>query len=478
MDGVQGFNHSSAAPSDGIWGLKQNWKFDLLAGFSVFLIALPLSIGISVASGAPPTAGLIAAIVGGILGSLLGGSFLTINGPAAGLISVVIVSVQLLGAGDLASGFRRTLAAIVFAGLLQCLLAIARAATLALMFPSSVIHGMLAAIGVIIIAKQGHVLLGVAPHAKSVFGSLAEIPHSFLNLNPEVAFIGISGLLFLFVLSRAKHPLLRRCPPALVVAVTGTLLGLLFDLDHQHTVKFFKWSFAVGPSFLLNIPTHVKDAIIFPDFSLIAQPLFWQMVITIFFVSSIESILSAVAVEKQDPYRRPTELNRELLSKGICNVASSSIGGLPMIAEIVRSTANVGYGAKTRWSNFFHGVFILAFLILLPGLLHEIPLAALAAILCSVGYRLASPNHFVHAYEKGLDHFLTFLTTFGDIGHRSFGWRGSGSRVGAVGCLFGMVSAQWKFSGFRRRVVFWKGWLNFAFTRPSRSLIFCACDDG
>ncbi|MGZ8227504.1 MAG: SulP family inorganic anion transporter, partial [Methylococcaceae bacterium] len=198
MSGV----NSAALPKTGLAGLKENWRSDLLSGFLVFLIALPLCLGISMASGFPPSAGIITAIIGGILVSRMSGSFVTINGPAAGLIVVVLGAVQSLGEGDAMAGYRYTLAAIVVASAFQILMGFFKSGRLSSFFPASVVHGMLAAIGIIIMAKQIHVVLGTAPEkGSSLFSTIAQIPHSMVNLNPEIAIIGLSGLAILIVWS-------------------------------------------------------------------------------------------------------------------------------------------------------------------------------------------------------------------------------------------------------------------------------------
>lgn len=409
---------TTLAPKTGIPGLLENWRSDLLSGFLVFLIALPLCLGIAMASGFPPMSGIISAIIGGVLVSRISGSHVTINGPAAGLIVVIVDAVQSLGQGDAMAGYRYTLAAIVVASLLQILLGIFKAGKLSAFFPSSVVHGMLAAIGIIIMAKQFHTLLGVKPEAKSLLGTIAEIPHSVMNLNPEVSAIGLLGLTLLIIWSVIKQPTLKMVPAPLLVVLLGLALGQYFDLDHIHQYLFLPdaeilphHEFTVGPSFLVAVPENFMAGFYFPDFSKIATSEFWVSVITIWLVGSLESLLSASAVDKLDPYKRNSNLNRDLTAVGIGNLLSGMIGGLPMIAEIVRSSANINNGAKTGWANFFHGLFLLIFVALFPKLIHEIPLAALAALLVFTGFRLSSPKEFAKTLAVGLDHFAVFVIT-------------------------------------------------------------------
>jgi len=398
-------------PLDGISGLKQNWKSDVLSGFIVFLIALPLCLGISLASGAPPMAGLFSGIVGGLIVSLFSGSYVTINGPAAGLIAVVLHSITVLGGGDNRLGFEYTLAVIVIAGAIQIILGLIRSGNLTVYFPISVVHGMMAAIGIIIISKQFYVALGITPQAKTISGLILEMPQSLSKINPEIGIIGISTILVLIILSRIKNPIVKKLPAPLMAVLVGVGLGMIFNLDETHTYSLMNNAYEIGPKNLVNLPEHISEGLIFPNFGLIGTGGFWLMVVTIALIASIESLLTASAIDKVDPHNRHSNMNRELIAKGIGNFFLGWIGGLPIIAEVVRSSANVSNGAKTRWSNFFHGLFLLVFIVFLPGLIHQIPLAALAGVLIMVGVKLASPEQFIHAYKTGWDQIVVFLVT-------------------------------------------------------------------
>lgn len=398
-------------PADGLAGLKENWRHDLLSGFQIFLIALPLSLGIAMASGFPPMGGLIAAIIGGMLVSLLSGSYVTINGPAAGLIVIVLGGVTTLGAGDAAAGYRYTLAAIVIAGLLQVGFGLFKAGKLSAYFPTPAVHGMLAAIGIIIMSKQLHTVFGMKPHGHETLEVIAEIPHSILHGNPDIAIIGLSCLAIAIIWPLLPVPALRKIPAPLIVVLAGMALGKYFDLDHSHLYSFQGHDFKLGPDFLVNLPGNIMQGIVLPDFGKISTVPFWGLVLTVALIGSLESILSAMAVDKLDPFGRRANLNRDVAAVGAGTALSGLIGGLPMIAEIVRSSANINNGGRTRWANFFHGVFMLAFLALAPGLLHEIPLSALAALLVYTGYRLASPKEFIHTYKTGPEQLAIFLVT-------------------------------------------------------------------
>jgi MFS superfamily sulfate permease-like transporter len=386
-----------------------NLKPDLGAGFLVFLIALPLCLGISLASGYPPTAGLMTAIVGGMLVSMFGSARLTIKGPAAGLIVVALGAVTELGGGTL--GYKRALAVGVVAGLIQIVSALLKAGVIGDLMPSSVVHGMLAAIGVIIISKQAHVVMGVKPEGKEPLHLIAEIPHSLANLNPEVFFIGVVSLLILFGLPLLKFGWVKKVPAPMVVLALGVPLGLFFDLEHEHLYNFANHLYHIGPSALIRLPSSMISAIVFPDFSVIFSAASIKYIVMFSMVGTIESLLSVTAVDSLDPERKTSDLNKDLLATGIGNTIAAMLGGLPMISEIVRSKANIDSGAKTRWANFFHGAFLLAALLLIPGLLQEIPLAALAAMLIYTGFRLASPSEFLHVYKIGVEQFFLFLIT-------------------------------------------------------------------
>ncbi len=384
---------------------------DILSGFLVFLIALPLCLAISMASGFPAVGGVMTAIIGGMLSTFLGSSRLTIKGPAAGLIVIALGAVTELGAGDPVAGYKRALAVGVAAAIIQILFALARAASLGVAMSPSVVHGMLAAIGVIIISKQSHLVLGVKPEAKSPFGLLAEIPHSLAHANPEVALIGLLSLAILFLLPRIKVGWVKKVPAPLVVLLATMPLGILFDLDHTHTYSFVNHNFEVGPQYLVQLPGSLLSAVTGPDFSQLFSAVSIKYILMFSLVGSIESTLSVLAVDSMDPERRASNLNKDLMAVGVGNLLAALVGGLPMISEIVRSKANVDAKASSAWSNFFHGLFLLLFVALVPGLLHHIPLAALAAMLVYTGFRLASPSEFRHAAEVGKDQLALFLTT-------------------------------------------------------------------
>ena len=404
----QTFNETTALNS-----LKQNWRVDGVAGFLVFLIALPLCLGVAVASGFPPMAGILSAIIGGLLVSRINGSHLTITGPAAGMIVVILTAVQTLGQGDAMAGYRYTLAAIVVAGLLQFLLGLYKAGRLAAFFPASVVHGMLAAIGIIIMAKQLPVMMGVKTEASNMLSSIAQLPHGLAYFIPEIAFTALIGMGILLGWPLIRNRFLAKIPAPIVVILSGMALGQVFDLAHIRPGDSFMVprDLVIGPTFLVAIPDSLLDSIYFPDFSKTFTFAFWESVVAITLVGSLETLLSTAAVDKLDPHKRYSDLNRDLRAVGIGNTLAGLIGGLPMIAEIVRSSANIDNGAQTGWSNFFHGAFLLLFVIALPHVIDMIPLASLAALLVHTGFRLASPRAFAKSLDLGREQLALFVTT-------------------------------------------------------------------
>jgi MFS superfamily sulfate permease-like transporter len=387
------------------------WAADLLAGFLVFLIALPLCLGIAMASQFPPIAGILTAVIGGLIATFCGSARLTIKGPAAGLIVIALGAVTELGAGDNARGYRLALATIVVAAVLQVLFSLVKAGALGDFFPSSVMHGMLAAIGVIICSKQLHTVVGVTPEKGGPLLLLAQVPGSFSNANPEVAVIGLASLIVLFGWPILPWAQVRKVPAQLIVVIMSVALAAWFDLGHEHHYSFQGHDFMVGPKFLVELPGSLLSAITLPDFSQVLSAVSIKYIVMFALVGSIESLLSAKAVDALDPERRRSDMDRDLLAVGIGNLMAGMLGGLPMISEIVRSSANITNGARTKLANFFHGMFLLVFVAAVPWLLARIPLAALAAMLIYTGLRLASPREFAKTWRIGREQMVIFAST-------------------------------------------------------------------
>lgn len=394
-----------------IESLRSNWKDDLKAGFNVSLIALPLSLGIAIGSGFPPIAGLFAAIVGGLLVSRINGSNVTITGPAAGLIVVNLAAVEMLGQGDPVAGYKYTLAAIVVAGFFISIFGFLKSGKFGDFFPSSAVHGMLAAIGVIIISKQLFVAMAVRAHGHEIYEIIEEIPIAIRHANPEVVLIALISLAILIFYPRTKNRYVRLLPAPIWVLLIAIPLEFLMDFEHEHEVIFLGEHHKVGPQLLVHLPENLGDGFMLPDFGKVITAAFWISVVTIALVTAIESLLSALAVDSLDPQKRKSDLNKDLKALGVGSSVSAAVGGLPMISEIVRSSANIASGAKTQWSNFFHGGFLLIFLLVGGPIIDHIPLAALSAMLIFTGYRLASPKEFKHVYHIGISELIIFVTT-------------------------------------------------------------------
>jgi MFS superfamily sulfate permease-like transporter len=405
--------------------LGQRLQADALAGFLVFLVALPLCLAIAKASGFPEIAGVFTAILGGLITPWISNSQLTIKGPAAGLIVIVLGAVTDFGftqspqtteaiAQNLAA-YKMALAVGVVAAIVQILFGLFRVGKLGDFFPASAVHGLLAAIGVIIIAKQVPVALGVTPDGKEPLELLAEIPHELLVLNPEIAAIGFTSLLILFLFPLIRNAWIRKIPAPMVVLAAAVPLALVFDLAHQHDYTILGHHYTVGNKFLVNVPESIASAITIPDFSVFTQPALAlkavKWVIMFALIGSLESLLSAKAIDILDPQRRKTDLNRDLLAIGVANLASASLGGLPMISEIVRSRAAIDNGAKSKYANLFHGLFLLLAVALAASAIRMIPLAALAAMLVYTGFRLAHPREFLHVYKIGREQLVVFVST-------------------------------------------------------------------
>jgi MFS superfamily sulfate permease-like transporter len=403
-------------PRGQVSDFSKNWQADMLSGFLVFLIALPLCLGISLACGYPAISGIFTAIIGGMLATFFSNSELTIKGPAAGLIVIAIGCVMefgFTGGKDPAADFqayRLALGVGVAAGMVQILFGVFRAGILGEFFPNSAVHGLLTAIGVIIMAKQFPVAMGLSPAGKPL-ELLANIPHFIMNMNPLVGLIGIISLIIMFSFPFIKNPRLKMIPAPMIVLFVTVPLGMYFNFGQEQTYSFSGQDYPLGKNFLVAVPENMFRALTFPDFSGLGTSIGIKYVVMFALIGSIESLLSAKAIDEIDPWKRKTNHDQDMLAVGLGNTLAAFVGGLPMISEIVRSKANIDNGARTRFANFFHGAFLLLFVALLPGLINQIPLAALGAMLVFTGFRLASPQEFIRLWHVGREQFIIFVST-------------------------------------------------------------------
>ncbi len=383
------------------------FRHDLPAGLSVFLVALPLCLGIALASGAPVYAGLLSGIIGGLVVSLISGSHLSVSGPAAGLTTLVAASIISLG------GYPVFLLAVIVAGFFQIILSVLKAGIIANYFPSSVIKGMLAAIGILLISKQIPLALGYDQPDFWTSGFLqlfssGKISSNFQTLNQHITkgaiTIALVSLILLVIWQQPFAKKLKVIPAPLAVVVAGMLLALAFD----------NWipSLSLKSNQLVSIPENVFASIRFPDFTkLFSNIEIWKAGVLIGLLASLETLLCVEAIDKLDRHNRITPVNRELLAQGVGNIACGLLGAIPMTAVVVRGAANADAGARTKLSAFTHGVFILLAVIFIPFVLNLIPLASLAAILIMTGYNLTKPKLYRNMWSLGLKQLLPFIIT-------------------------------------------------------------------
>lgn len=397
-------------PKTGFKGLLENWQSDLIAAVSVALIALPLSLGIALAAGAPAMSGIFSAVIGGVVTTLYRGGHISVNGPAKGVIGVILLGIVLMDDGK-GQAFNYVLAAVVVSGAIQMLLGILKLGRLADIFHSSVIHGILAAIGIIIFAKQIHVAMGTHSDSPSIIQNLIDAVLLLPQANPFVLIIALSGLLLLLFHSKISYRFFHLLPAPMWVIALSIPLVYVFNFFDQQTLSFLGRSYEVGPHLLLDIPDTIVDSIMHPNFGKINTIEFWTTVFSILIITSIESLAIAKAVDKIDPYRRKTDLNKDLTGIGFSTMIAGLIGGLPIIAVIIRSTVNIHNGAKTKWSNMYQGLLLLLFIVVLSPIMRQVPLCAFAVLLVYTGFKLASPAVFKQVYNQGTEQLVFFIAT-------------------------------------------------------------------
>ncbi len=394
-------NNKVALPKDGLAGLKENFAADSISGFIVFLLALPLSLGIAKASDFPPLMGLVTAIIGGMLVSFIAGSKLTIKGPAAGLIVILVGAVADFGGGE--QGWHYALGAVVVAGVIQVLFGVFKLGKLVDFFPLSAVHGMLAAIGIIIISKQIPVLFDINPietKGKEPLELIAEIPHFIMSMDPKAALVGLVCLTIMLIWPFINHNI-QKLPAPLAVLMFAIPAELMLDFQHTEPVYALVH--------LGNLLDSININVSFGGLAMMGT--FIKYVVMFALVGSLESLLTVKAIDMLDPMRQKSNANKDLIAVGIGNMIAGILGGLPMISEVARSSANVANGAKTRWANFFHGCFLLIFVLLASHLIELIPNTALAAMLITVGIRLAHPKEFLHTLHIGKEQLVIFVVT-------------------------------------------------------------------
>ncbi|CAB3796735.1 SulP family inorganic anion transporter [Pararobbsia alpina] len=378
---------------------------DVFAGIVVFLVALPLCLGISSASGVDPLAGLLAGVVGGTVVALLSGSRLSVSGPAAGLVVIVVEATELSG------GFSAFLTAVMLAGALQLVFGLLRVGKLAAYIPSSVVNGMLAAIGLLLIMQQAPVALGIPASSIGLSDSLDAGQGSRIG-PPVVALVSLALLFGWGSKTFQRYRLVRALPAPLVVVAWGIAYSL--------TTSMWFPALSIAPAAHIALPAldsfdSFSRALTFPAWSAIRDPEVWELGVTISIIASLETLLSLAAVTRLDPRRETAPPNRELGAQGVGNLLAGLIGALPITAVIVRSSANVHAGAATRLSAIIHGVLLLLSLFLLVDVLNFVPLACLAAILLHTGYKLASPRLFTNAWRTGYAHWVPFGITIAGV---------------------------------------------------------------
>jgi len=378
--------------------ILKNFKNDLPAGIVVFFVALPLCLGIALASGAPLFSGIIAGIIGGIVVGALSGSALGISGPAAGLAVIVLTSIESLGS------WQTFLLSVVLAGFMQVIMGFGKAGVIAYFFPSSVIKGMLTGIGLLIIVKQ-------IPYALGYNNNLT----GDSSITPGAVLIGLLSLAILFLWDKVlikKHKIFQLIQGPIVVIAIG------IGLNYLYQIGFIGLSLSSDQIVSMPVPDNLSSFLAqftTPDFSSITNIEVWKVAFIIAIVASLETLLSAEATDKLDPNNNVTPTNRELKAQGIGNIISGLIGGLPITQVIVRSSANISFGGKTKMSGILHGFFLLISVVSIANILNMIPLSSLAAILLIVGFKLAKPKLFREMYALGWDQFIPFTATVAGI---------------------------------------------------------------
>lgn len=397
--------------SNGLKDWRAIWKGDLRASISVAFIAIPLGLGIGLASGVPPLAGVIPSVVGGLLVAWFSGTNIAVHSTPKMLIGVTTAAILTLGGNDMLLGYRLFLAAVVIAGLIQFVLGLLRLGVIGDIIPASVIKSLLAAVGVIIIVKEVPVLIGSHLHPKNIVGLVTDAPLLLADLNPVVTFIGVLSVLIMFLHPKFESPVVKSIPAAVWVILISVAYSYLLGFSQEKSYTFLWFSFTVDGSHLIALPANITDAIVFPDMSQIGTMPFWNIVVAIVLVSSIEGILSTKAIDRLDELKRKSNLNKEMRISGIGTAVSGMLGGLPVIPGIVPSSVAASHNGKGQFTNIFQAIIVLGLVVVLSSQLQHIPLAALAGILIHTGYKLLNPPEVANIYRTGSDQLTIFLVT-------------------------------------------------------------------
>jgi MFS superfamily sulfate permease-like transporter len=397
--------------SNGLRGWKQSWKGDLRASISVAFIAIPLGLGIGLASGVPPLAAVIPCVVGGVFISWFSGGNIAVHSTPKMLIGVTAAAVLTLGGDDLFFGYRVFLAAVVIAGLIQFFLGLMRLGIIGDLVPASVIKSLLSSVGVIIIVKQIPVLLGVKYGSASLVQTIKDIPAIVLETNLIIAVMGVIAVAVMFIHSKIQFPIIKAIPAAVWVIIIAEIYSYGLGFTDGGSISLFGTNWEYSKDFLIDVPNEITGAIVTPDFSLWKTSGFWSIVVAVVLISSIEGILSAKAIDRLDPLKRKSNVNKELSAMGIGSSLSGLIGGLPVIPAIVATSVGVNHNGRSQLLDFFQAVMMLVLVILLGIPLQHIPLTALAGILIHTGYKLLNPKEILNIYRIGWDQILIFLVT-------------------------------------------------------------------
>ncbi len=423
-------------------------KTDAVSGLVVFLVALPLCLGIAVASGASPFAGIITGVIGGIIVGYLSNSNVSVSGPAAGLIAIVLLAIKDLG-------FEAFILSVVLAGVFQLILGFAKAGTISNYFPFGVIEGMLTGIGIIIIKKElPHAIGYDTEHEGDFFnysltdntdgGFINELIHSFNFAHTGILIVALISIGIIIAFNKiAFLKKIKVIPGALVVVIVGIIVNELY--------RIFNPEFVIEGNHLVSLPiansfNEFIGQFTFPDFTAISNPKVWITAATITAVASIETLLCIEAGDKLDPFKRYSNANTELKAQGVGNILAGLLGGLPMTSVIVRTSANITAGAKTKLSSIIHGVLLLLTVVLIPTLLNKIPMACLAGILIMIGFKLSSPKVFKHMWHIGKFQFIPFIVTvIGVVGIDLLKGVGIGLIVSIIFILLGNMKLAYFF---------------------------------